>query len=197
MPRLARLLLRHHPPPSAVALRRAGPDDAALIVGWRGEASARRFQPLRPASVDDVRALLAQQAKRTVDPRLVGDTYWIVEAGREPIGRVSLADINREHGRAEVGCLIGERHQGRGYGTAALRALDTLALDPGTIDLWRLEALVAVGNVASRRMVERVGFRCEGTARAYWRLDGEWTDVARYALLRSDWQAGGAAADSD
>ena len=188
--RLPDLPDRNWPPPSApIALRQAHPTDAALVAGWRREASARRYQPLRPASVDDVRSLLATQALRTVGPQLAGDVYWIVEVEDEPVGRVSLYGINREHGRGEVGCLIGERHRGRGYGTAALRTLAYLALTSDGIDLRRLEATVAVEHVASRRMVERVGFQCEGIARAYWIADGELLDVARYALLRSEWQS--------
>jgi ribosomal-protein-alanine N-acetyltransferase len=130
---------------------------------------------------------LAKQALRTIGPQLAGDIYWIVEAEDEPVGRVSLYGINREHGRGEVGCLIGERYRGRGYGTAALRKLSCLALTTDGIDLRRLEATVAVGHVASRRMVERVGFQCEGIARAFWQVDDELLDVARYALLRPEW----------
>ena len=177
------------PASSPVALRQAQPADAALVAGWRREPSARRYQPLPPSSVDEVRSLLAAQALRTVGPHLVDSVYWIVEAGDELVGRVSLYGINREHGRGEVGCLIGERHRGRGYGTAALRALACLALTPDGVDLRRLEATVAVDHVASRRMVERVGFQCEGIARSYWIVDDQLRDVARYALLRPEWQA--------
>ena len=193
MARFSHLPNPNWPPESSlVTLRQAQPADAALVAGWRREQSARRYQPLPPASVEDVRALLAAQELRTVGPQLVGDVYWIVEAGGEPVGRVSLYGINREHRRGEVGCLIGERHRGRGYGTAGLRALACLALTSDGVDLRRLEATVAVEHVASRRMVERVGFQCEGIARAYWMVDDKLLDIARYALLRSEWQAIGA-----
>jgi len=199
MPTFPRLHLPNRnplPAASPVSLRRAQPADAALVVGWRSEASARRYQPLRPSSIDDVRSLFAAQANRTVGPRLAGDIYWIVEAGDTAVGRVSLYGINREHGRGEVSCLIGERYQGRGYGTAALRALAGCALTSDGADLWRIEAAVAVEHVASRRMVERVGFQCEGIARSYWMIDDEWLDVARYALLRPEWQAIGSIASN-
>ena len=174
-----------------VVLRRAAPADAALLAAWRAEPSAARYQPLRPFSVDALRARLAEQAARPVDPRLTGDVQWIVESPEGPVGWVSLKDVNREHGLGAVGYTVGERHRGRGYATAAVRALLPLALGPDGADLWRLEAVAAVDNLASRGVLERAGFRFEGIARAYLVIAGQRVDHARYAILRSEWQRPG------
>ena len=179
--------------PVTVTLRRAEPADAELLAGWRSEPSAGRFQPLRRLVVDELRARLAAQPK-IVDPGLAGDVWFIIEANGRPVGGLSLKDIQREHGVGATGYTIGERYRGRGFATAAVRALAALALSPGGADLWRLEAIAAVGNMASRRVLEKVGFRCEGIARSYLVIGGERVDHARYALLRSEWEARGTGA---
>ena len=177
-----------HPP--AVALRRATPADADLLATWRAEPSASRFQPLRPRPVADLRAQLAVQAPRMVDSRLAGDVLWIVETPEGPAGWLSLKDISREHGLGAIGYTLGERFRGRGYAVAAVRALLPLAFGTDGAALWRLEAVAAVENTASRRVLERAGFREEGIARALLVIAGERVDHARYALLRPEWQAG-------
>ena len=176
-------------PAPAVVLRRATPEDAERLAAWRAEPSAGRFQPLRPRPVADLRAQLAAQAPRAIDPRLDGDVLWIVETADGPAGWLSLKDISREHGSGAIGYTIGERCRGRGYASAAVRALLPLAFGGDGADLWRLEAVAAVANAASRRVLERAGFRQEGIARALLVIAGERVDHARYALLRPEWQA--------
>jgi ribosomal-protein-alanine N-acetyltransferase len=169
----------------AVVLRRATPADAGLIASWRAEPSARRYQPLKPLSADELRVRLEAQAPHAVDHRLDAALWWIVDAGG-PVGWVSLKDINREHGLGAIGYTIGERFRGRGYATAAVRALLRLAFGP--VDLDRIEAIAVVENAASRRVLERAGFRLEGIARAHLVIGGERVDHARYALLRPEWE---------
>ena len=171
-----------------VSLRRATPADAALIQAWRAEPSAARHQPLLPLTLAELRNRLAERAARPLDPRLDGEVQWVVEAAGRPVGWITLTVTSREHAVGTVGYTIGAAHRGRGHATAGLRALLPLAFGPAHADLWRLEAVAAVDNAASRRVLERVGFRGEGIARAYLAIGGRRVDHARYALLRPDWE---------
>ncbi len=169
-------------------LRRVTADDMTMILAWRAEPSARRYQPLRQLAPAELRALLAERAARPLDRCLDGEVQWVIETGEGPVGWVTLTLTSREHGIGAVGYTVGERFRGCGYATTAVRALLPLALAPTHADLWRLEAVTAVDNVASRRVLERAGFAFEGVARAYLVIAGERVDHARYALLRSDWE---------
>lgn len=64
---------------------------------------------------------------------------------------------------AEVGYHVVPWARGQGIGTASLRLACTWALD--VLGLQRIEWQAEVGNVASRRMAEAVGFVVEGTCR--------------------------------
>ena len=66
----------------------------------------------------------------------------------------------------------------------AVRATTGFAF--ATLRLHRLEAACLPHNLASQRLLERVGFQREGYARAYLRIAGVWQDHLLFALLESD-----------
>jgi ribosomal-protein-alanine N-acetyltransferase len=55
-----------------------------------------------------------------------------------------------------------------------------------TLRLHRIEAACLPTNQASVRLLEGAGFRREGFARAYLRINGAWQDHVLYALLEND-----------
>ncbi len=115
-----------------------------------------------------------------------GYAFFILERrGDALVGGVSLDDVRRGSGQAaSLGYWIGERHARRGYMTDALSALLPFAFDG--LELHRLSAAVLERNVASRRVLEKVGFVREGIARKYLRIDGEWQDHVIYGMLSTD-----------
>jgi ribosomal-protein-alanine N-acetyltransferase len=169
-----------------VYLRYVTVDDAEFIEGWRAEESARRFQPLRPLAPDELRALLRERSARQISPTAEGEFQWIVETPFGPAGWIGLTTVSREHSIASIGYTIGEAFRGNGFATAAVLALHHNAFDPDQLDFARLEAVAAVENAASRKVLERAGFRLEGIARDYLVINGVRVDHARYGLLRTD-----------
>jgi ribosomal-protein-alanine N-acetyltransferase len=167
-----------------VSLRPAYPGDAALLQRWRTERSVRRHQPLSTVTLAQLRADLAQQQIRDVY-RGKGDKFqWIVLVDGDPAGWLTLVIGNWEHGLAEVGYALTSAHQRRGVMPAALEQL--LADLFLRTRLERIEARCAVENLASQKVLERVGFRHEGRLRGYFLLDGERVDNYLYAILGSD-----------
>jgi RimJ/RimL family protein N-acetyltransferase len=62
--------------------------------------------------------------------------------------------------------------------------------------LFRLEARCAEGNEASRRLLEGLGFRREGTLRGYLEIEGRRIDSHLYARLRDDADPGNSELDT-
>lgn len=107
-----------------------------------------------------------------------------------PIGTVSLFRLDRSNRRAELGYALRRSAWGQGYAAEALSGVIDQAFGP--LDLNRLEADVDPRNDASARLLQRLGFRCEGLLRQRWIVAGEICDSACYGLLRSEWPPAGA-----
>lgn len=165
-------------------------DDIPALFTVFGDARVCRYWSHGPfASIDDARDYLRRIrecfAKRSL-------FQWGVEllgpgesgTSRAIIGTCTLARIDAQHRRAEVGFALAAAHWGKGYIGEALAALIGFAFDE--LDLHRLTADVDPRNTASLRALERAGFRREGVLREHYRLYGEVQDAVIFGLLRTE-----------
>lgn len=162
------------------------PEHAALCWQWRNEPRAKRFNPFDVLSVEDL-AKRFGAAGHDLSNQSFRAYRWLVEVEQLGfIGTVSIrANWRMLHG--EIGYQIGERWSQRGYGGAAVATLiDTAFTDS---KLVRLFATISVGNEASRRIVERLGFTHEGALRRHHLIEGQYIDQWVYGLLREEWQS--------
>ena len=107
------------------------------------------------------------------------------EADAALIGGLTISNIRRGVAQsASVGYWMGLPHVRRGHMTDAVRAVVPFAF--ATLGLHRLEAACLPHNAASARVLEKSGFRREGTARRYLKINDVWQDHDLYALLHDD-----------
>lgn len=85
-----------------------------------------------------------------------------------------------------LGYWIGEPFARQGYMFDAVRTL--LPFVFRTLGLHRIEADCLPVNAPSRNLLVKAGFREEGLARRYLRINGEWRDHVQYALLADEWE---------
>ncbi len=101
------------------------------------------------------------------------------------VGGCNLNNIRRGVLQAaSLGYWVGEPYRRRGYTRAAVRAALIYAFDD--LHLHRVEAACVPTNDASRSLLESVGFRREGVARAFLRINGAWRDHVLYAMVAGD-----------
>ena len=55
-------------------------------------------------------------------------------------------------------------------------------------EIVRIQAHTDVRNVASQKVLEKAGFKKEGTVRKFSFIRGEWRDGLLYSLLREEWK---------
>jgi ribosomal-protein-serine acetyltransferase len=99
-------------------------------------------------------------------------------------GVVSLHRVDWVRAAAGLGYWVRRTEWNRGVATEAA----TAALDHALhgLRLHRIEALVALENKASQRVIEKLGFVREGVAREAEFVDGRYLDHIQYSFLRSD-----------
>lgn len=151
--------------------------------------SRDHLQPWEPAWPEDdlTRAAYRRRLSIYERERELGNAwpFFIFDQENRLVGGVTLSNVRR--GVAETGTIgywIGLPHAGRGLATAAVRALTDYAFGP--LSLHRLEAACVPTNHASRRVLAKAGFRQEGHARAYLKINGTWADHLLFGLLAEE-----------
>jgi ribosomal-protein-alanine N-acetyltransferase len=133
-----------------------------------------------PLGFQDVESFLASEHKETVD--------LIILAASGPIG---VMGIKKQGSGApprkmpRLGYWIGRRHWGQGYGTEAVGALVDLAFRTYPHD--RVGAGVFQENVASQRLLQKLGFTAAGTKTVPSRSRGEDVPAVDLRITRAEW----------
>ncbi len=168
-----------------VSLRPLSPCDKESIFALFSDPEAMRHWSYPPYTE------LSQAEQRLKRDRVGAEKGewlpWGIALDTALIGTVTLHDLNREQGRAEIGYMLGRTYWGQGLAREAV----TLAIDHafGPLGLRRLEADIDPRNVGSEKLLERLGFQKEGLLRERWKVGDEISDSALYGLLKCDWEA--------
>lgn len=134
--------------------------------------------------VDQARQLVQRVASHFSNHSLY---QWGIERRdtSQLIGTCTLASLDQQNRRAEIGFALAHTSWGYGYATEAVAKLIDFAFQE--INLHRIEADVDPRNSASLRRLESLGFEREGHLRERWLVNGEVCDSILLGLLQSDW----------
>ena len=161
-----------------------------MFVAYRREPEVARYQGWEDTySLEDAeRAFESQKGLALGQP---GDfvVLAIVDRASGAVhGDCAVRVLVDQPATAELGVTLASASQGIGIATEALTALlSVLFEDHG---LHRIYAETDDRNRAVNRLLERVGFRCEGRlVEADW-FKGEWSTLRIYAVLAREWRAG-------
>jgi ribosomal-protein-alanine N-acetyltransferase len=99
----------------------------------------------------------------------------------ENLGVICIYYYKPEHNKAEIGFWLLPQYWNKGFASEAVKA---------TIDYWkkekklhRLEGFVEEGNIASRRLLEKSGFRYEGKMTDCEIKNGKYISLLIYGLI--------------
>lgn len=166
-------------------------DDLDALCVIDGDPATARYLYSAPRSRAEVRASLARRKKMTGIKR-EGDAIRLAAVLRDDgtlVGDVSLHYRSREHRLGEIGFVLHPDHHGRGYATEAVRVLFGLGF--GSLGLHRIIGRCDPRNLASARLMERLGMRREAFFRESEFIKDEWCDELVYGLLAAEWHGGG------
>jgi ribosomal-protein-alanine N-acetyltransferase len=102
-------------------------------------------------------------------------TFGGALVGQLTVGGISWGSLRSAH----IGYWVDQRVAGRGImPTAVAMATDHCF----AVGMHRMEINIRPENLASRRVVEKLGFRPEGLRPRYLHIDGDWRDHLSFAL---------------
>ena len=129
-------------------------------------------------------ARLAKTLVIEFDGHVIGDLMLAIE---DAWAQAEVADRARAV-QAELGWSLDPAYAGRGYATEAVAELIRICFEE--LHLRRVLAQCFADNLASWRLMERVGMRRESQdVRGSLHRSGEWLDGLAYALLADEWRS--------
>jgi ribosomal-protein-alanine N-acetyltransferase len=158
------------------------------FIEWRKQPLSVRHNPLKEMSENEIARMLETEGADLSDLRKFESYRWFVSVDGQVVGAVSLKNISHSMGYGEIGYGVAESHHGKGIATAAVRLLVEKIFRETY--LRRLLAYVHEENIASCRVLEKLGFQEEGLLREHYVINGVPVNEILYALLKSEWTAG-------
>ena len=172
-----------------IVLRRIEPEEdlPALFELFTDTAVAQHTDTGPFTSIDDAREVMEWIDSIFVHRRGIRWAIALRSDAKAMIGTCGYNEWRRWNHSAEIGYDLMRRFWGAGVMTEALRSMIRFGFE--RMRLNRIEADVTVGNDASARVLEKLGFREEGLLRqrGYWK--GEYHDLRFFGLLRGEWLA--------
>ena len=152
----------------------------------------RPFEP-RWTEADLNRRAYRLRLTRGRQEAIAGSDYAFFLFEKQPhdevlVGGLTISNVRRRAAQfGTLGYWMGEEYAGRGVMTEAVGVLLPYFFE--TLGLHRLQAAFLPHNTASRRVLEKNGFREEGYAENYLQIDGRWADHVLFAITRERWDA--------
>ncbi|MBV8473917.1 MAG: GNAT family N-acetyltransferase [Hyphomicrobiales bacterium] len=154
------------------------------------EQSRAFLTPWEPTWPDDdlTRAAFRRRLRRQSDEIARDEAYAFLifdATSDELLGGLTLGGIRRGVAQAAtLGYWMGAPHAGKGYMTRAVAAVVRFGF--ANLRLHRLEAACIPDNAPSLALLERNGFRREGLARAYLKINDAWRDHVLLAVIEGE-----------
>jgi len=151
-------------------------DDLELWLPWAnrlyGRGEANRFLRESAAAWSEGRAF-----DFAIRPRIDPGVH---------IGNISVWPTSRRERTGEIGYWIRSSATGQGFATEAAARVAAVGFDES--GLHRITLRIAVGNRASERVAEKLGFTREGLLRKEVLVRGRWMDHSIWAMLEDEYQ---------
>jgi len=170
-----------------LVLRDFREDDWAAVHEYAADLDVVRYMPWGPNSEKDTMAFIERAlAARAETPRTKFEFAVTLAETTRLIGGCGIRVASRTDRSADMGYCLRKDAWGRGYATEAAAAVVAFGFD--VLNSHRVFATCDTENLASARVLEKVGMRREAHFRGDTRLRGRWRDSYLYAVLEQEWR---------
>ena len=165
-----------------VNLRIMEKDDLPLFLEWVNKPEVfGEYNPLHQMTKTQVEKILENPSD--FQPFII-EKKDLTKIGF--IAHFHVLHIGTGAKQLEIGYTLVPSERGKGNGTEAVNLMvDYLFLSKENM---RIQAQTDERNVASQRVLEKTGFKKEGTLRKSFFMRGKWVDVFIFSILREEWK---------
>ncbi len=152
-------------------------EDLPLLQEWVNNLNIEgEYEPIKQETIKDL--------EKQYDDLKEGQWFFIEKKDGKKIGYVAhFVSMGKQK---EIGYALLPEERGKGYGTEAVTIMvDYLFLSK---DIMRIQADIRPENIASQKVLEKVGFKKEGILRKCYFSRGKLRDTAIFSILREEWK---------
>jgi ribosomal-protein-alanine N-acetyltransferase len=166
-----------------INLRLIEKEDLSILVEWFNDPNFfGRYNPVLQTSRMDLDKSFENRGSSE------SKTFFIEKKDTTKIGYIVYFDVIWDGigQMTTIGYSLIPSERGKGYATEAAQIIvDFLFLSK---DVPSIQATAHVDNVASYRVLEKVGFKKEGKIRKRFYIQGKWVDQFLYSILKEEWK---------
>jgi RimJ/RimL family protein N-acetyltransferase len=171
-----------------LVLREFVEEDWPAVLAYQNDPRYLRFYAWTRRTPEDVQGFVARFiAQQERQPRLKFQLAITLPTTGQLIGNAGIRIKTAGGHEADIGYELDPQHWGQGYASEAARALVRFGFEE--LHLHRISAHCLAENVASVRVLEKLGMRLEGRLRDAEHFKGRYWDTLHYAILDHEWQA--------
>lgn len=151
------------------------------LLPWEPQRQTHVADPSRDQSAYNARCA-ARDRERASDHAYPFGVF----VDQQFAGEVNLNNVSRGALQGgSVGYWIDQQRAGKGIVAESVVVLARYAFEQ--LSLHRLEVCIVPRNTKSRRVMEKLEFRCEGVAERFLEIAGVWEDHLRFAITVEEW----------
>ncbi|MHC5596210.1 MAG: GNAT family N-acetyltransferase [Nostoc sp.] len=159
--------------------------DWQAVHQYASDSEVVRYLPFGPNSEEDTKNFLQREISlQREEPRQHFALAVTLKPQKQLIGscRMSVQDIYNKTG--SIGYCFTKEFWGQGYATEAVEAVVSFSFQE--LCLHRIFATCDPENIASARVMQKIGMQQEGYLREHHLIKGEWRDSWLYAILEHE-----------
>ncbi len=177
-----------------LVLREWVEEDWGAVHEYASDPQVVRYMPWGPNTEQDTKDFVKRSMSYQRDvPRIHYELAVTMKENSPLIGGCGI-HVHDAKGVCMIGYCFNQRFWGRGYATEAANML--LAFGFRKLKAHRIRAVADPANMASIRVLEKIGMKYEGRLREHQFVRGEWWDLVQYAVLDREWEKGAQLPDS-
>ena len=164
-------------------LRKVEQTDASFILEFFKNDDATKYMLYHFYHLDEVQIQMDYYENQYKNET---GCYWLLQkkTTNESIGVIGLHNISKEHRKGEIGFWVLPQFTGLGYTTEVGRVIVDYCFT--ALNFNRVEATVETENFASQKVIEKLGFKYEGTFREFEMNNGKFIDLMMFASLAKE-----------
>jgi RimJ/RimL family protein N-acetyltransferase len=168
-------------------LRELEYSDLSDIQEYATDPQVIKYLTFGPNTEQDSRSFIEYtKSQQSQDPRQSYELGIILPVENKLIGGCGIRITQPHYLVGNIGYCLNRKYWGKGYATES--ALGLLGFGFDDLGFHRIFAICDPENIASRRVLEKIGMQYEGHLRENVIIHGEHRDSLMYAILKQEWK---------